>query len=124
MLLLFTVLFGFAGVVTPILAGLAWLRWSRSPRRRSRRTRLSLASLSVASVALLLGIVTLALSIHSGFLTIAPSLRHTYEAGLLSSLVALGLGLAGLRHSSPLRWQAPTISLGALLLWFLAGSGN
>ena len=124
MLLLFTVLFGFAYILTPVLTALAWLRFSRSPRRRSRRTLLSATSLAIATVSLLLGIVALALSTHSGFLTLMPRLDRVYGLGLLLSLIALGVGLVGLKNSNPVRWQAPTISLGCLFLWFLAGSGT
>ena len=124
MLLLFTVLFGFAYILTPVLTALAWLRFSRSPRRRSRRTLLSVTSLAIATMSLLLGIVALALSTHSGFLTLMPRLDPVYGLGLLLSLIALGVGLVGLKNSNPVRWQAPTISLGCLFLWFLAGSGT
>lgn len=124
MLLLFTVLFGFAYVLTPVLTALAWLRWSRSPRRLLPRTRLSLISLGLATFSFLLGTVALAFSVHNGFLTLSARLAHLYDVGLIVAAVALVIGLVGLRDSNPLRWQAPTISLGCIFLWFLAGSGS
>lgn len=124
MLLLFTVLFGFAYILTPVLAALAWLRFSRSPRRRSRRTRLSVISLATATCSFLLGSVALALSVHSGFLTLDPRWSHLYEVGLILAVLALLIGLVGAKDSNPVRWQAPTVSLGCIFLWFLAGSGS
>ena len=124
MLLLFNVLFGFAYILTPVLIGLAWLRFSRSPRRRSRRTRLSILSLAIATCSFLLGTVALALSVHSGFLTLDRRWDHVYETGLILALVALLVGLVGLKNPNPVRWQAPTVSLGCIFLWFLAGSGS
>ena len=124
MLLLFSVLFGFAYVLTPVLTAFAWFRWGTSRRRRSRRTRLSVLSLATATLSLLLATVSLALSIHNGFLTLNPRLDSLYLAGLLISLVALGIGLAGARNPNPIRWRTPLIAFGILCLWFLAGSGT
>ena len=94
------------------------------PRRRSRRTRLSVLSLATATCSFLLGSVALALSVHSGFLTLDPRWSHLYEAGLLLAFLALLIGLVGAKDSNPVRWQAPTVSLGCIFLWFLAGSGS
>ena len=126
MLLLFTGLFVYGYILAPALAMYSWFRWSRSQRRKSRRTRVSLAGLAVASFALLLGVASVASSsIHHGvFLYLTPKLRPVYIVGLVVSLLSVLVTFVGAFQDNPIRLKALVVALGALDLWFLAGSGQ
>ena len=126
MLLLFAALFAYGYIVTPALALYSWLRWSRSKRRRSRGVRVSLLGLSVASGALLLGIAAVAVSsIHNhAFLYLAPSHRYLSLIGMGGALASVAIALFGAFQSNPIRLKAVMVAAGAVVFWFLAGSGQ
>ena len=126
MLPLFTALFAYGYIITPALTVYSWFRWAGSQRRRSRRVRISLLGLSVATFAIILGITAVAASsIHHGiFLYMAPRFRNLYLFGLATSLIAVLITLVGAFQDGPLRLKALVIALGAVDLWFLAGSGQ
>src|SRR5579875_298143 len=124
MLQVFTGLFVYGYIVTPALTVYSWVRWWRSQRRRSRRVKVSLAGLGLATIAVVLGIVVVAISsrYHGVFLYVAPELRILYALGLVLSAIAVLITLSGAFQDNPIRLKALFVALGALDLWFLAGS--
>jgi len=126
MLQVFTALFVYGYIVTPALAVYSWVRWSRSQRRHSRRVRLSLTGLSVASGSLVLGVAAVSFSSmrRHAFLYLAPGLHALYIVGLVTSALAVLIALAGAFQDNPIRLKALLVALGAVDLWFLAGSGQ
>lgn len=54
-----------------------------------------------------------------GFRYYDPALMRFFGIGLLLSLGGLIAGLVGTRKKNLLRWHAPVLSLGMLLLWWI-----
>jgi len=61
---------------------------------------------------------------RGGFRYYDPPLMKIYGIGILLSLSGLLAGLGGVWKKNPLRWHAPVLSLGMLLLWVLWASSE
>jgi hypothetical protein len=106
-------------VTVPLVMVWGWIRWTR---REKRWTVLSVLSLSGFVLATGSALLAIALSIYGhligGFDFYDPRLMRFYRWGLLTSLLALILALAGVWRRSALRWQALLCSFGTLVYWF------
>jgi hypothetical protein len=84
-----------------------------------------LAGFALASMSAVVAIGAGLYSVTTGgFLYYAPSLLMIYRIGLLLSLGGLAFGLGGVWKRNPLRWHAPALSIGMLLLWLFWASGE
>jgi hypothetical protein len=114
---------GCIGLAIVFIVG--WRRWLRRSSPQGRLSALSLAgfTLGSASVVLAIGSIVYSMAV-GGFRYYDPSLLTIYRVGLLLSLVGFVLAFCGVWKRNPLRWHAPALSLGMLLLWFIWASGE
>jgi hypothetical protein len=109
----------------PIVLVSGWFRWWRRSEAESLVSRFALAGFVAgsASAALALGSVIYSLAI-GGFPYWDPRLIRIYGVGLLLSLGAMALSLGGTLRRNALRWHAPALSAGMLILWVLWMGGE
>lgn len=113
----------YVGLPVTIFTG--WKRWVRRSPEDRFTAFISLPGFVLASMSAVLAIVTTLDSIATGgFRFYAPSLLMICKIGLLLSLGGFVLGLGGVWKRNPLRWYAPVLSLGMLLLWLFWASGE
>jgi hypothetical protein len=109
----------------PLLIAWGWLRFVRRGRLRDRKSWPSLAALILATGSSLLAVGSMIYAgAGGGFAYYDPRLLRIFSVGVVLSSVAVIIGFIGTAFRNPLRWQAPTASLGMLIFWFLAASGE
>ncbi|MBZ5520769.1 MAG: hypothetical protein LAP21_00785 [Acidobacteriia bacterium] len=114
-----------AYIGVPVILVWGWLRWLRRPRERNPFAALSLAGFVFASASALLAVGGVLYSgAIGGFPFYDPRLMRIYGYGLLLSLGAFVLSIPGMWRQNLLRWHAPGLSFGMLLLWVLWASGE
>ena len=112
-------------VDVPVMLVWGWRRWSRRPRQKNPFATISFIAFSIGSVSSLLLIVTVLWSlIRGGFAWYDPVLLRIFAIGLLLSILALVISLGGVWKANPLRWHAPALSLGMLLIWAIWTAGE
>jgi len=108
-----------AYIAVPVLLISGWVTWARHPDA-TPSSALPLISLAISAASGLLAAGTV---IHAttmgGFRFYDPTLMRIFRWGLLLSLIASALSLAGIRKPSALRWHAIGSSLGMFLMWFI-----
>ena len=98
---------------------------TQSITTRPAVTSLSLAGFVLGSASALLAIGTILYAITTGgFRFYDPTLLKVYRAGLLLALGGLVFALVGVWNRNPLRWHAPALSLGMLVIWLIWVSGE
>jgi len=109
----------------PIVLISGWMRWWRRSETESLVSRFALAGFATgnASAALALGSFIYSLVI-GGFPYWDPPLIRIYRVGLLLSLGAMVLSLGGVMRRNALRWHAPALSAGMVMLWVLWMAGE
>jgi hypothetical protein len=112
-------------VAVPAISFFGLRRWLHV---RSERGSFFLPSLigfglGMASVLLVLSAMVWGAA-RGGFRYYDPPLMKIYGIGILLSLSGLLAGLGGVWKRNPLRWHAPILSLGMLLLWVLWASSE
>ena len=112
-------------VDVPVMLVWGWRRWWRRPRQKNPFATISLIAFLIGTASALLAVSTFAWSLlRGGFPFYDPVLLRIYAVGMLLSLLGLVIALGGIWKSNPLRWQAPALSLGMLLLWAIWASGE
>lgn len=108
----------YIGVPATLLGG--WRQWARSPRETEVYSRLSLLGflLGTSSALFAVGSIVYA-QVRGGFPFHDPLLLSIYRWGFLISIAALLFAAAGIWRKSVLRWYAPALSIGMLLLWLV-----
>jgi hypothetical protein len=114
---------GYIGLSMVLILG--WRRWLRRSSPPSRLASLSLAGFVFGSASAVLAIGTMLYSMTTeGFRFYDPTLLKLYKAGMLLALGGLVFALIGVWSRNSLRWHAPGLSFGMLLLWFIWASGE
>jgi hypothetical protein len=112
-------------ILVPLVIFIGW-SWTRIPKRWNSSDKMpwiSIAGLILATLSGLFAIGTICYSgATGGFAYYDPTLLRIYRCGLLISLTALVLGVAGVPFRSPARWQTPLSAFGMLLFWFAAAA--
>jgi hypothetical protein len=123
-ILIFTMLV-MADVLTPALLVWSWIRLVRNRRLSPKWTYLSAISLlfATASACLAIGAFVYGRT-TGGFAYYDPRLMKIYRYGMLSSLSGITVGSVGAIRKNSIRWQAPAVSFGVFLFWFLAAAGE
>lgn len=112
----------YLGVPVILIAG--WIRVARAPQKSSPCfISLSGFVLGSASAALAIGGMLWSAA-TGGFRYYAPELLRIFRIGILLSLAGLMVSLGGVWKRNSLRWHAPVLSLGMLLLWFFWTGGE
>ena len=102
----------------PIVLLTGWIRWWRTRRQSQQGRNLSLMGFVLGTASTLLAACTIAYGNTSGgFEFYDPALLSIYRVGLLTSLFGVIFALIGIGRRNALRWHAPILSLGMLLLW-------
>ena len=118
----------FVGIVayvgTPAVLILGWVQWFRRPKQGAF-SLLSLISFVVgtASALLAIGVILYAREIE-GFPYHDPRLMRIFRLGFLLSLGGIVVALGGVWRRNTLRWYAPCLSLGMLMLWLVWSSSE
>jgi hypothetical protein len=109
---------GYIGV--PIVLVVGWRRWLRRSSPQGRLSVLSLTGFALgSSSALLAASSALYAMVVRGFRYYDPTLLVIYKVGILLSLGGLGFAIGGVWSRGALRWHAPILSIGMLLLWLI-----
>ena len=102
-----------------------WIRWARRPHQWNWSSIFSFAGFTIATASALLGIGSIVYAqVTGGFGFYDPLLLRIYRWGMLLSITALGFASGGLWRRNLLRWHAPLLSLGVLILWVIWASGE
>lgn len=109
----------------PVVLFMGLRRWLRRPSPQGLLSIFPLAGfvLGSASAVLAVGTVLHALT-AGGFRLYDPTLLKIYRAGVLLALGGFALALIGVWGRNPLRWHAPALSWGMLVLWLIWASGE
>jgi hypothetical protein len=109
----------------PVILFTGWRRWVHHPPVQSRVLLLSLAGFALGTASIMLAIGALLYAgATGGFRYYAPALLRIYKFGLLLSLGGMTFALGGIWKRNALRWHAPALSIGMVLLWLLWASGE
>ena len=114
-----------ACVVVPMIMIWGWLRWLKRPKASSVTARLSLVAFALATLSILLAIASLlyALAI-GGFPYYDPRLLKIFRVGKILSLVGVIGAICGVWRPNSVRWHALVCSLGSLVFWLIAATGE
>ena len=114
-----------AYIGTPIVLVLGWLKWIRQKRDYSIFSWLALISFVFGTSSALLALGSLLYArTTGGFRYHDPTLMKIYGCGMILSIIGLVLSLGGVWRRNPLRWYAPVLSLGMIVLWVLWASAE
>jgi hypothetical protein len=106
----------------PVLLIWGWIRWARHKPKIWRMGPLfSFVGFCLATAAYLWAIVVIVAGFD--FEHNSNYIGRFVEFGLILSLAAFAFTIGGLWRKSPLRWEAFSLSLCALCLFFLASIG-
>ena len=114
-----------AYVGLPIVLVTGWRRWVGGVGKYGPSAVLALAGFTLASGSALLAICSVLYAMAAGsFRYYAPALLAIYRIGIVLSLAGMAFALGGVWRRSALRWHAPVLSFGMLLLWLIWASGE
>jgi len=114
-----------AYVGVPVILISGWVRWWRGSDAGNVVSRFALAGFVVGSASAALALSTFVYSLAiGGFPYWDFRLIKIYGVGLFLSLAAMALSLGGVFRRNTLRWHAPALSAGILILWVLWMSGE
>jgi hypothetical protein len=109
----------------PVFLIMGWCRLRRCSSPQGRLSVISLAGFALGSASALLAVGSILYCVATGgFRYYDPTVLKIYRAGLLLALGGLACALVGVWNRNPLRWHAPALSLGMLLLWLIWASGE
>jgi hypothetical protein len=98
-----------------------WVKWATRKQTLAVAAFLSLVGFTFATAsALLAASSVLYAQAMGGFAFYDPLLITIFRWGVLLSLSGTLFGLMGIWRPGPLRWFAPTCSIGILLFWLAA----
>lgn len=109
---------------TPVTLVWGWVRWAKRPQFRTPAAVLSLAGFALATTSGLVAVAGVLYAHAFGGLAFNDPLPTMFSWGLGLGLIGLLLAFCGVWESSPLRWHAIAGSLGMLLFWSIALSGE
>lgn len=113
-----------AYIVVPLVFITGWIRWRRRPQG-DPTLGISFIGFVLGSASALLAVVSILVAfLGGGFRYYDPVLLQIYRIGILLSLGGLVCAAIGAFGRSILRWYAPGLSLGMLVLWFLWASSE
>ena len=121
---MFGILLAFGYLVTPILMIWGWTRWLGRPKLRTIPSILSLIGFVLATCSALLAVSLVGYAQIHHFPYYDPTLLRAFRLGALLSLAGILFALSGMWRPSSLRWHAFVCSLGALVFWIVAASGE
>jgi len=121
---MFGILFAVGYLVSPILLIWGWVRWLRQPCLKTTGSILSMIGFFLATASALLAVSLVGYAQIHHFPYYDPLLLRLFRCGVFISLGGIVFGIGGVWRASPLRWHAPTCSLGMLTFWILAASGE
>ena len=113
-----------AYVVVPIVLITGWIRWRRRPQGDPTLGISFIGFMLGSASALLAACSILVAFLGGGFRYYDPVLLQIYRIGTLLSLGGLVCAAIGAFRRSTLRWHAPILLLGMLVLWFLWASSE
>jgi hypothetical protein len=114
-----------AYVEVPVMLVWGWRRWARRPRQKNPFATISFISFSIGTASALLLVVTILWSlIRGGFTWYDPVLLRIFAVGLLLSILGFLIALGGVWKANPLRWHAPALALGMVLIWAIWTAGE
>jgi hypothetical protein len=106
-------------VALPAAIVWGWVRWIRGPRKGTVSAAFSLIGFAFATMAGLLVIGAVVAGGPKGYQFYDPRLMRIFAVGIVLSLAGITFGMCGVWRGNPLRWLAPTCSLGMLAFWLL-----
>lgn len=114
-----------AYIALPMVLITGWRRWLRRVPQQGLSGVLALAGFTLGSGSAVLAVGSIAYAMATGgFRYYAPAIIAIYRIGILLSLAGLAFAIGGVWKPNALRWQAPVLSFGMLLLWFIWASGE